>query len=236
MGESADLAKRRSAAALAVVGAHVAAFLLMRAGLLHPRPTVETPEFVSIGLPASSTSTSSNATNGSTPGTAGAARTSRAATKAKRATRARRGKAGSTERSNGVQPEQTPQPIESHPPIDWLADAEFAARDEIASDIEKRRRAEWLLRGADPETHPLIQALKPMYPKMPEFGWDHARIHRVEHVQGGPLIVWINDRCALAFLGLAVLPVCQIGHMEPNGALFEHIHDPGPPPVPNPLP
>jgi hypothetical protein len=213
MSESAGL-KRRGAVALVVVGAHVAAFLSMRYALLHPSPSVETPEFVSIWLTAQAIVRSRNA--------------SRPHTKARMLSGLRptrrplgAGRAGRTQ-----QPNQSPLPsVQTPHAIDWLAEAERAAQGEVASEADRKRRAEWLSRGTDAESHPLVQAFKPLFPKTPPFGWYHARTHRIEAIKGGPLLIWINDRCFLAFLGLAIIPVCKIGHMEPDGALFEHMHD-----------
>ncbi len=201
--------------------------------LFHSHPTVETPELVSIWLP-----TETAAGFAATPGSkeAGAARTRRARTNPKRAIRGPSAGAGSAGRSASPEAQQGPQPSGTRSHIDWLGAAEIASGDEIASEAERKRRAEWLSRGIDREIHPAIRSFQPLYPTVPEFGWDHAHIHRVEEVKGGPLIVWINDRCLVALAGLAILPMCKIGHMEANEALFEHMHDPEQPPVADPLP
>jgi hypothetical protein len=135
------------------------------------------------------------------------------------------GRADRAGRAGRGAPSEAPQLLQTPHPIDWLAEAERAARDEIASEADRKHRAEWLSRGTDAESHPSVQAFRPLFPKTPQFGWDHARTHRIEAIKGGPLLVWINDRCFLAFLGLAIIPVCKIGHMEPDGALFKHLHD-----------
>ncbi len=59
----------------------------------------------------------------------------------------------------------------------------------------------------------------------PEFGWSHAATHRVEGARGA-LIVNINDRCAIAFVFIFPMPMCKIGRMPANGALFVHMNEP----------
>jgi hypothetical protein len=234
VGESVDRTKRRCAAAVVVLGAHIALFLLIRYQLLHPHAAVQPPEFVSIWL-TPETLARSRAPSASREAT-GASRTSPAPIKGKRMSRTRPIQPeSSVESSTGLQPKQSPH-LKAPPAIDWLAEATTAARDEIASENETKHRAEWLSRGTDPETHPLMQAFRPLYPKAPEFGWYNARIHRVQEIKGEGLLIWINDRCFLLFAGLAFIPVCKIGHMEANGALYAHMRDPDPPVVPNPLP
>ena len=58
----------------------------------------------------------------------------------------------------------------------------------------------------------------------PEFGWDRSRVHRVEAIEGGGILVRINDRCAIVITALA-MPVCQIGKKPARGDLFEHMDD-----------
>jgi hypothetical protein len=229
VSESAG-AKRRGAVALVVIGAHVTAFLLMRHALLHPKLTVEVPEFVSLWL-TSQTAVRAAAAHRPTAATRALA-PSPAARETLRAAGAARAGAQpaaaepSVERATGSEPKQaSPLSVETPHAIDWLGEAEHAARDEVASEADRKRSAEWLSRATEAQTHPLVRALKPLYGKTPAFGWSHARTHRIEAVKGGPLLIWITDRCLVVFAGLAILPVCKIGHMEANGALFEHMHD-----------
>ena len=58
----------------------------------------------------------------------------------------------------------------------------------------------------------------------PEFGWDRSRTQRVEPIEGGGILVRINDRCAIVITLLA-MPVCQIGKKPARGDLFEHMDD-----------
>jgi hypothetical protein len=56
------------------------------------------------------------------------------------------------------------------------------------------------------------------------FGWDQARIHRVQLLRGEGMLININDRCSVLFSGF-VIPFCKIGRIPVNGDLFEHLHD-----------
>jgi hypothetical protein len=202
-----QLRARRCAAALVVVAVHVTLFVLMRAEVLRQPSVAEMPVFVSIFVPDQMRGLRTTG-RARAPARSGGTRASRVVPREAR-------------------PKETPQPIAPPPPlrVDWLGEAELAARDQIASEADHKRRSDWLSRGTDPETHPLALALKPMFGKTPEFGWSHEHTHRIEHPPGGPLVFWINKRCVLAFVGLAIIPACAIGHMEPNGALFEHMND-----------
>jgi hypothetical protein len=59
----------------------------------------------------------------------------------------------------------------------------------------------------------------------PEFGWDHARTHRVEAMEGGGTILWINDRCFIVMYGMIPFPMCGIGTIPVRGDLFDHLRD-----------
>lgn len=59
----------------------------------------------------------------------------------------------------------------------------------------------------------------------PQFEWDHAATHRMEPLPGGGTLINLSDRCALVMYGI-LIPVCKIGRIPVNGALFEHLHDP----------
>lgn len=59
-------------------------------------------------------------------------------------------------------------------------------------------------------------------PATPGFTWKYRR---VEITEGGFPIIHINDQCvAIPFLLMMVF--CKIGHIEPQGDLFEHMRDP----------
>jgi hypothetical protein len=58
----------------------------------------------------------------------------------------------------------------------------------------------------------------------PEFGWDHAHIHRLEALEGGGSILWINDRCFIVMYFIP-FPMCGIGKIPVRGDLFDHMRD-----------
>jgi hypothetical protein len=94
------------------------------------------------------------------------------------------------------------------PAIDWRRDAEAIAR-EHAETAEAARA-----QSKD----------GPAKPK-PEFGWSHSATHRIEPMEGGGFVVWINDKCGVAVAGLA-MPFCMFGKKPARGDLFKHMDDP----------
>ena len=59
----------------------------------------------------------------------------------------------------------------------------------------------------------------------PQFGWDHAQTHRVEALEGGGTLLWINDRCFIVMAGMIPFPMCGIGKIPVRGDLFDHMRD-----------
>jgi hypothetical protein len=115
-----------------------------------------------------------------------------------------------------------PPPAEQKPAIvDWNAEA--------ALTVKQRAEA-----AAAPQPRALDQRSGGMYVDgglppdqgAPEFGWDHARTHRVEPMEGGGAILWLNDRCFLVLYGVIPLPMCGIGKIPVRGDLFDHMRDP----------
>jgi hypothetical protein len=96
------------------------------------------------------------------------------------------------------------------PAIDWRGDAEAVAR-ERARDAEAGREPP--KDGSGPAK------------KKPEFAWSHSATHRVEPMENGGFVVWINDRCGVA-VSLMAMPFCQFGKKPARGDLFEHMDDP----------
>ncbi len=96
----------------------------------------------------------------------------------------------------------------ARPSIDWRREAEETAR-EYALQAEAQR-------GHKDDS----SAAKPK----PEFGWSHSRTHRIEPLEEGGFLVWINDRCAIV-ISIMAMPVCQIGTKPARGDLFEHMDD-----------
>jgi hypothetical protein len=106
--------------------------------------------------------------------------------------------------------------------IDWTAETELAAEHQAQLAANSPHRAlDSRASGAD-----LNGGLGPGSRKEPEFGWSHSRIHRVESLAEGGSIIWINDRCFIAAVGLIPLPFCRIGKIAARGDLFEHVRDP----------
>jgi hypothetical protein len=125
----------------------------------------------------------------------------------------------------GTAPPKTPEPTEPENTapiaIDWAKEAERAAAHRIEADEEADRRASAL----SPRRGPSVGA--PEAPTAtPQFGWDHAHIHRVEPIPDGGLVVNLNDRCAIIVKFPFLLPGCKIGKMESRGDLFTHMNDP----------
>ncbi len=126
-----------------------------------------------------------------------------------------------------VPPPSQPTPIEQPAaPIDWSAEAARTAKQqaELAAGPKPRALNQ---HGAGID---FDGGLGPDPEYRPEFGWDHARTHRVEPLEGGGTILWINDRCFIVMAGLIPFPMCSIGKIPPRGDLFDHMHDQTPAP------
>lgn len=95
------------------------------------------------------------------------------------------------------------------PAIDWRRDAEQVARDHALTAEAGRERQ-------DDSGAPQPKA---------EFGWSHSRTHRVEPMENGGFVVWINDKCGVA-ISLMAMPFCQFGKKPARGDLFQHMDDP----------
>ena len=101
-----------------------------------------------------------------------------------------------------------PDPAGTPPAIDWRPDAAAIAR----------KHAEAAGAAREPSKD---AAAKPK----PEFGWSHSATHRIEPMETGGFVVWINDKCGVAVAGLA-MPFCMFGKKPARGDLFEHMNDP----------
>jgi hypothetical protein len=116
-----------------------------------------------------------------------------------------------------------PPPIEQSPAIiDWNAEAALTAKRQAQS-------------AAAPPPRALDKRLAGMYVdgglglepwNTPEFGWDHARTHRVETIEGGGSMLWINDRCFIVMYGVIPFPMCGTGKIPVRGDLFDHMREP----------
>jgi hypothetical protein len=123
-----------------------------------------------------------------------------------------------------VPPPAGPPPAEQKPAIvDWNAEAALTAKQRAQS-------------ATTPPPRALDKRLAGMYVDIgpgldqgnaPEFGWDHARTHRVEALEGGGgSLLWINDRCFIVMAGLIPFAMCGIGEIPVRGDLFDHLRDP----------
>jgi hypothetical protein len=134
-----------------------------------------------------------------------------------------------------IVPKEVPPapPIEATPPpSDWNAEAALTARHQTEA-------------AARPGPRSLDQhgggldfdgGLGPDADAKPEFGWYHARTHRIEALEGGGSILWLNDRCFIVMAGLIPFPMCGIGKIPPRGDLFDHMRDSAPHDHPNAVP
>ena len=120
-----------------------------------------------------------------------------------------------------------PAPVEPPPPeqpparIDWNAEAALTAKQQAQSATAPGPRA-LDQRGAGTD---LDGGLGSDLRYAPEFGWDHARTHRLEALEGGGSILWINDRCFIVLAGMIPFPMCGIGKIPVRGDLFDHMRD-----------
>lgn len=95
------------------------------------------------------------------------------------------------------------------PPVDWQQAMRDAAR-------KKADETPWQSVVPKADTEPRR-----------EFGWSHARTHRIERDADTGVMTGINlnDRCMLV-AALMFLPVCQFGKIPARGDLFDGMKDP----------
>jgi hypothetical protein len=122
-----------------------------------------------------------------------------------------------------VPPPPEPPPAEQKPAVvDWNAEARLTAKQRAQSATAPQPRAlDKHGTGMD-----FDGGLGLDQGSAPEFGWDHARTHRVEAMEGGGSILWINDRCFIVMYGMIPFPMCGIGKIPVRGDLFDHLRDP----------
>jgi hypothetical protein len=105
------------------------------------------------------------------------------------------------------------------PKIDWEREAELAAKNATANTEKENGYRD--LSALSPEQLSWVRQ-NHMEPAQPGIAWTYRR---VEITKGGFPIIHINDHCvAVPFLLMMVF--CQIGHIESNGHLFDHMRDP----------
>jgi hypothetical protein len=118
-----------------------------------------------------------------------------------------------------AQPNTAPssdEPGAIHPPIDWAAELDRAARNSVPAEPSREPRNFGFPHASTPP------------PKSPEFAWSHARTHRVESIPGGGLLINVNDRCVVVLFPFPFFG-CALGKKPPNGDLFEHMRVPSGP-------
>ena len=109
--------------------------------------------------------------------------------------------------------------------IDWAAQAESSAAREGEADEQRARQARAL--APKPNRTFAVRA------KQPEFHWDYAHTHRVEPLPGLETVVHLSDECAVVlFLVIPFAGGCALEKAPARGDLFDHMHDPEPPPDP----
>gem|GEM_PF-1446759 len=122
-----------------------------------------------------------------------------------------------------VPPRAESPPAEQKPAIvDWNAEAALTVKQQAQAAAAPQPRA-LDKHGAGTD---FDGGLGPDQGSAPEFGWDHARTHRVEPMEGGGAILWINDRCFIVMYGMIPFPMCGIGKIPVRGDLFDHMGDP----------
>jgi hypothetical protein len=131
------------------------------------------------------------------------------------------------ETSPGLAPTVPTAPLIETPPaapqIDWQGESELAAKNR-ASEAEKDNSYLDLSKSMSPAQLDWLKR-NHMEPAGPGITWKRPR---VEVTKDGLPIVHINDHCVLLPILLIPMVFCSIGHIEPNGDLFKHMHDPPP--------
>jgi hypothetical protein len=106
------------------------------------------------------------------------------------------------------------------PPIDWADAAARTAHSRVdAANAPESRPLDRHAPGND------MSAGLPARQAPPDFAWDHAHTQRIEPLEGGGAIIWINDRCFVPLGVFIPLPFCGIGKIPVYGDLFKHMRD-----------
>jgi hypothetical protein len=118
-------------------------------------------------------------------------------------------------------PAQQPAAADKNPaPIDWNNEVDLAIKQRAELAMAPAPRAlDKHGAGAD-----LNGGLGPDPKGKVDFGWDHSHTHRVETIEGGGILIHINDRCVLVLFPLPFAG-CGIGKIPVRGDLFDHMHD-----------
>jgi hypothetical protein len=117
-------------------------------------------------------------------------------------------------------PAQPATPDEATAPIDWNAEADLAIKEQAQTAMAAPPRAlDKHGAGAD-----INGGLGPDHKPKPEFGWDRSHTHRVESLEGGGIVIALNDRCVLVLFPFP-FGGCGIGKIPVRGDLFDHMRD-----------
>jgi hypothetical protein len=115
---------------------------------------------------------------------------------------------------------QSPSADSPRAPIDWNAEAELAVKQHAQMAVMPQPRAlDKHGAGAD-----FNGGLGPDGKPKPEFAWDRSHTQRVESMEGGGILIHINDRCTLVLFPLPFVG-CGIGKKPASGDLFEHMRE-----------
>jgi hypothetical protein len=105
-------------------------------------------------------------------------------------------------------------------PIDWNSEAGLAIKQQAELAMATPPRAlDKHGAGAD-----FNGGLGPDRQENPEFGWDHSHIHPVESLEGGGILIHVNDRCVVVLIPFP-FGFCGIGKIPARGDLLDHMHD-----------
>jgi hypothetical protein len=119
-------------------------------------------------------------------------------------------------------------PIEELTPrsqIDWQHELELAALNGVTDELMKKSYRD-LSRSMSPSQLEWLKRHRMEPASNPGMTWKRPR---VEVTKDGLPIVHLNDHCVLVPLFLIPMVFCSVGHIEPNGDLFNHMHNPQPP-------
>jgi hypothetical protein len=113
-----------------------------------------------------------------------------------------------------------PSAVKPAAPIDWNAEAALAVEQQARLAMSSRPRAlDKHGAGAD-----LNGGLGPDREGKPEFGWDRSHTQRVESLEGGGILIHVNERCVVVLIPFP-FPFCGIGKIPARGDLLDHIRD-----------
>lgn len=115
-------------------------------------------------------------------------------------------------------PQVVPEPAK--PSVDWVAEATRSATSQVDAREAQRRQSGAFTPIPD---SPINMKSTPMAPS--DFGWYKPSTQRVEPLEGGGVLVRLNERCVLVISGM-VFPICQLDKIPVRGDLFKHMNDP----------